>query len=109
MGCGRMKVACEDGFEVVTKDKGELVALTQWHVDHSHHKTVTEAEVMAMSKRLISTRSHGPNPFSFPSRAAGTSGLSVVTFVVHNGSIGPIRWRGVPRSGNGETRWDADA
>ncbi|MGB7123864.1 MAG: hypothetical protein WBE40_03285 [Thermoplasmata archaeon] len=49
MGCGRMKVACEDGFEVVTKDKGELVALTQWHVDHSHHKQATEAEVMAMS------------------------------------------------------------
>ncbi|MGA9839839.1 MAG: hypothetical protein WBF81_01760 [Thermoplasmata archaeon] len=50
MGCGKMKVACEDGFEVVTKDKGELVALTQWHVDHSHQKKVTEAEVMAMSK-----------------------------------------------------------
>jgi hypothetical protein len=50
MGCGRMKVACEDGFEVVTKDKGELVALTQWHVDHAHHKKVTEAEVLAMSK-----------------------------------------------------------
>jgi hypothetical protein len=50
MGCGRMKVACEDGFEVVTKDKGELVALTQWHVDHAHHKKVSEAEVMSMSK-----------------------------------------------------------
>jgi hypothetical protein len=50
MGCGAMKVACEDGFEIVTKDKAELVAMTQWHVDHAHHKTVTEAEVMAMSK-----------------------------------------------------------
>jgi hypothetical protein len=50
MTCGAMKVACEDGFEVVTKDKNELVALTQWHVDHAHHKKVSEAEVLAMSK-----------------------------------------------------------
>jgi hypothetical protein len=50
MGCGAMKVACEDGFEVVTKDQKELVALTQWHVQHAHHKAVTEHEVMAMSK-----------------------------------------------------------
>jgi predicted small metal-binding protein len=50
MGCGRMKVACEDGFEVVTKDQKELVALTQWHVENAHHKKVTEHEVMAMSK-----------------------------------------------------------
>jgi hypothetical protein len=48
--CGTMKVACEDGFEVVTKDKAELVAVTQWHVDHAHHKKVSEAEVMAMFK-----------------------------------------------------------
>jgi hypothetical protein len=26
MGCGRMKVECADGFEVVTKDQKELVA-----------------------------------------------------------------------------------
>jgi hypothetical protein len=50
MGCGSMKVACEDGFEVVTKDQKELVAMTQWHVEHAHHKKVTEAEVMKMSK-----------------------------------------------------------
>jgi hypothetical protein len=50
MGCGRMKVSCEDGFEVVTKDKNELVALTQWHTDHAHHKKVSEQEVMAMQK-----------------------------------------------------------
>jgi len=50
MGCGAMKVACDDGFEVVTKNKGELVTMVQWHVDHAHHKKVTEAEVMAMSK-----------------------------------------------------------
>lgn len=50
MGCGAMKVACDDGFEVVTKDQKELVALTQWHVEHAHHKKVSEHEVMAMSK-----------------------------------------------------------
>jgi hypothetical protein len=50
MGCGRMKVACEDGFEVVTKDKGELVAITNWHLEHSHHKKAGEAEIMAMAK-----------------------------------------------------------
>jgi predicted small metal-binding protein len=50
MGCGRMKVACDDGFEVVTKQKGELVALTQWHVEHSHGRKITESEVMAMQK-----------------------------------------------------------
>jgi predicted small metal-binding protein len=50
MGCGAMKVACEDGFEIVTKDKHELVTMTQWHVKNSHQKAVTEAEVMAMSK-----------------------------------------------------------
>jgi hypothetical protein len=50
MGCGLMKVACDDGFEVVTKDKKELVAMTQMHVQSMHHKAVTEHEVMAMSK-----------------------------------------------------------
>lgn len=50
MSCGGMKVACDDGFEITTNDKKELVTLTQWHVEHSHHKKVSEAEVMAMSK-----------------------------------------------------------
>ncbi|HEV2166631.1 MAG TPA: hypothetical protein VGS23_06635 [Thermoplasmata archaeon] len=50
MGCGRMKIACEDGFEIVTKDAKELVAMTQRHIEHVHHKKATEAEVMAMSK-----------------------------------------------------------
>ena len=45
-----MKVACEDGFEIVTKDKHELVSLTQWHLQHTHQKHATEAEIMAMSK-----------------------------------------------------------
>jgi len=50
MGCGRMKVACEDGFEVVTKDQKELVSLVQWHGEHAHHKKFSEAEVLGMSK-----------------------------------------------------------
>jgi hypothetical protein len=50
MGCGAMKVACEDGFEVVTKDQKELVALTQWHSEHAHHQKLSEADVMKMSK-----------------------------------------------------------
>ncbi len=50
MGCGRMKVACDDGFEVVTKNQKELVALTQWHVKNQHNKDVSHDEVMKMSK-----------------------------------------------------------
>lgn len=45
-----MKVACEDGFEVVTKDAKELVAVTQWHVKNAHHRDASEKEIMAMSK-----------------------------------------------------------
>jgi hypothetical protein len=50
MGCGMLKVACDDGFQVVTKDHKELVAMTQMHVDRQHHKKVSEAEVMKMAK-----------------------------------------------------------
>jgi hypothetical protein len=50
MGCGRMKVACEDGFEVVTKDAKELVALVQWHGTNSHKKHFSESEIMGMAK-----------------------------------------------------------
>jgi hypothetical protein len=50
MTCGAMKVACEDGFEVVTKDQKELVAMAQWHAEHAHHKKLSESEVMKMSK-----------------------------------------------------------
>jgi predicted small metal-binding protein len=49
MGCGKMKVACNDGFEVVTKDKKELVSLVQWHGEHAHNKKFSESEVMGMS------------------------------------------------------------
>jgi predicted small metal-binding protein len=50
MSCGMMKVACEDGFEVMSKDKNELVHMVQTHVKNMHHKAVTEHDVMAMAK-----------------------------------------------------------
>jgi predicted small metal-binding protein len=50
MGCGMLKVACDDGFEIVTKDQKELVALTQWHTEHTHGKKSTHDEVMKMAR-----------------------------------------------------------
>ncbi len=50
MGCGKLKVTCDDGFEVVSKDRRELVALTQWHLEHAHHKKIGETEVLGMAK-----------------------------------------------------------
>jgi hypothetical protein len=44
-----MKVACDDGFEVVTKDPHELVARAPWHVEHAHYKKVRESEVIGMA------------------------------------------------------------
>ncbi len=50
MGCGMLKVACDDGFQLVSKDKAELVGMVQRHVEHMHHKKVSEADVLAMAK-----------------------------------------------------------
>lgn len=50
MGCGALKVACDDGFEVVSKDHKELVSLVQWHGEHAHHMKMSEDEVMKMAK-----------------------------------------------------------
>jgi predicted small metal-binding protein len=50
MGCGKMKVACDDGFEVVTSDRKELVSLVQWHTKHKHNMDTTEEAVLKMSK-----------------------------------------------------------
>lgn len=50
MGCGMMKVACDDGFEVVTKDRKELVTMTQMHLKNMHDKSVSEHDVLAMAK-----------------------------------------------------------
>lgn len=45
-----MKIGCDDGFEIVTKDKNELVAMTSWHLEHSHKMKKSESEIMAMAK-----------------------------------------------------------
>ena len=50
MTCGSLKVACEDGFQVVSKDAKELVQMVQSHVKNMHHKAVSEKDVMAMAK-----------------------------------------------------------
>jgi hypothetical protein len=50
MGCGIWQVACDDGFKVESKNQGELVSLTQWHVKHSHQKDITHDEVLKMAK-----------------------------------------------------------
>jgi predicted small metal-binding protein len=50
MGCGRMKVECADGFEVVTKDQKELMATVHWHLQHTHQKDVPDAEILKMAK-----------------------------------------------------------
>ncbi len=50
MGCGRLKVACEDGFEVVTKNHDELVGVMNYHLKHTHQKEVPRDEIMKMAK-----------------------------------------------------------
>ena len=40
----KWKVACADGFEVVSADQKELVALVQWHGQHSHQKHLSESD-----------------------------------------------------------------
>lgn len=45
-----MKVACDDGFEVTTKDQKELVSMVSWHLEHTHQMKKSEAEIMGMSK-----------------------------------------------------------
>jgi predicted small metal-binding protein len=50
MGCGRLKVTCEDGFEVVSKDQHELVSLVQWHGKHAHQKDMNKDDIIKMAK-----------------------------------------------------------
>ncbi len=44
-----MKEACDDGFEVVTKDKKGLVTMTQMHLKNMREKSVSEHDVPAMT------------------------------------------------------------
>jgi predicted small metal-binding protein len=50
MGCGKLKVACEDGFEVISKKEHELVKYVQMHVKEHHGKDVSRDDVMKMAK-----------------------------------------------------------
>jgi predicted small metal-binding protein len=46
----RWKVACEDGFEVVSAKEHELVKYVQMHVKEHHNKDVSHDDVMKMAK-----------------------------------------------------------
>ena len=50
MGCGRLKVACEDGFEIVSKKEHELVAAVQMHLRSEHGKEISRDEVLKMAR-----------------------------------------------------------
>jgi len=50
MGCGKMKVACDDGFEMITKKEHELVKFVQMHVKSEHGKDISRDDVMKMAK-----------------------------------------------------------
>jgi predicted small metal-binding protein len=45
----RWKVACEDGFEVISAKEHELVKVVQQHVKEFHHKDVTHEDVVKMA------------------------------------------------------------
>jgi predicted small metal-binding protein len=46
----RWKVACEDGFEVVSSKEHELVKYVQMHVKEHHNKDVSHDDVLKMAK-----------------------------------------------------------
>ncbi|MGP8071523.1 MAG: hypothetical protein ACLPZM_00090 [Thermoplasmata archaeon] len=48
----RLKVACEDGFEVVSKKEHELVKYVQMHVKEHHGKDVSRDDVLKMAKTV---------------------------------------------------------
>jgi predicted small metal-binding protein len=51
IGSGKLKVECDDGFEVVEKDQKELVHHVQHHLEHRHGgKLMSGAEIMKMAK-----------------------------------------------------------
>jgi predicted small metal-binding protein len=53
MGVGqRLKVACDDGFEVISTKEHELVQHVQIHLKDLHQKILSHEEVMKMAKKL---------------------------------------------------------
>ncbi len=52
MGVGeRLKVACDDGFEVVSSKEHELVQHVQMHLKDLHQKIVSREEILKMAKK----------------------------------------------------------
>jgi hypothetical protein len=53
MGVGqRLKVACDDGFEVISTKEHELVAHVQTHLKELHQKIASHEEIMKMAKKV---------------------------------------------------------
>jgi len=53
MGIGeRLKVACDDGFEVVSSKEHELVEHVQMHLKSLHQKVASHDEILKMAKKL---------------------------------------------------------
>jgi predicted small metal-binding protein len=50
MGCGKLKVTCDDGFEMVSAKEHELVKHVQMHVKESHGKDLSREDVLKMAK-----------------------------------------------------------
>lgn len=48
----RMKVACDDGFEVVSAKEHELVQHVQMHLKELHQKIASHDEILKMAKKL---------------------------------------------------------
>jgi hypothetical protein len=51
IGYGRMKVACEDGFEVISKKEHGLVKYIRQCVKEHHGKDVSHGRVMKMAMK----------------------------------------------------------
>ncbi|MGA8537163.1 MAG: hypothetical protein WB789_07205 [Thermoplasmata archaeon] len=53
MGIGeRMKVACDDGFEVISTKEHELVQHVQMHLKDLHQKVASHEEIVKMAKKV---------------------------------------------------------
>jgi|GEM_PF-1351846 len=52
MGVGeRLKVACDDGFEVISTKEHELVQHVQMHLKDLHQKIASREEILKMAKK----------------------------------------------------------
>jgi predicted small metal-binding protein len=46
----RWKVACDDGFEIISRDAKELVSMVQRHLKDTHQKELSHDDVMKMAQ-----------------------------------------------------------